>query len=96
MHRWQLHPKLKSMLAYSGTAVLHVRLVSALQAVVVGCSDGWLYFLDITSGRQRAVVDTAGAIKSPPVVDSWQGWGCLWMASHGKHLLACSSQGKAF
>ena len=96
VHRWQLHPKLKSMLAYSGTAVLHVRLVSALQAVVVGCSDGWLYFLDITSGRQRAVVDTAGAIKSPPVVDSWQGWGCLWMASHGKHLLACSSQGKAF
>ena len=68
----------------------------ALQAVVVGCSDGGLYFLDIASGRQQAVVDTAGAIKSPPVVDSWQGWGCVWTASHGKQLLACSSQGEVW
>ena len=68
----------------------------ALQAVVVGCSDGRLYFLDIASGRQQALVDTAGAIKSPPMVDSWQGWGCLWMASHGKLLLACSSRGEVW
>lgn len=67
----------------------------ALQAVVVGCSDGMLYWLDIASGRQQAVVDTAGFIRSPAVVDSWQGWGCAWMASHGKLLLACSSQGEA-
>lgn len=66
----------------------------ALQAIVVGCSDGKLYFLEIASGKQQAVVDTAGAIKSPAVVDSWQGWGCLWMASHGKLLTACSSQGE--
>ena len=65
-----------------------------MQAVVVGCSDGNLYFLDMASGRQLAVVDTGGTIKSPGVVDSWQGWGCLWMASHGKLLLGCSSQGK--
>lgn len=67
-----------------------------LQAVVVGCADGRLYFLGVASGQQQAVVDTAGAIKSLPVVDSWQGWGCLWMASHGKQLQACSSQGETF
>ena len=64
-----------------------------MQALVVGCSNGGLYFLELCSGIQLAVVDTGGAIKSPPAVDSWQGWGCLWMASHGKQLLATTSQG---
>lgn len=66
-----------------------------MQAVVVGCSDGKLYFLDIVTGRQLAVVDTGGTIKSPPAVDGWQDWGCVWMASHGRRLLACTSQGIA-
>lgn len=64
-----------------------------MQAVVVGCNDGKLYFLDIVTGRQLAAVDTGGTIKSPPAVDSWQDWGCVWMASHGRRLLACTSQG---
>ena len=64
-----------------------------MQAVVVGCSNGSLYFLATATGHQLAVVDTGGTIKSPPSVDSWQGWGCLWVASHGRQLLACTSEG---
>lgn len=66
-----------------------------LQAVVVGSSNGWLYFLDVSTGRKLAGVDTGGAIKSGAVVDPWQqrGLGCLWLASYGKQLLACASTG---
>lgn len=63
-----------------------------MQAVVVGCSNGSLYFLGIATGHQLAVVDTGGTIKSPPTVDSWQG--CLWVASHGRQLLACTNEGR--
>ncbi|DBA85609.1 TPA: hypothetical protein ACH3X1_005188 [Trebouxia sp. C0004] len=68
-------------------------IASDCQAVVVGCSNGSLYFLAIATGHQLAVVDTGGTIKSPPVVDSWQGWGCLWVASHGRQLVACANAG---
>ncbi len=64
-----------------------------MQAIIVGCSNGSLYFLDLATGQQLAVLDTGGTIKSPPVVDSWQGWGYLWVASHGRQLLACTSEG---
>jgi len=65
-----------------------------MQAVVVGCSNDSLYFLAIATRHQLAVVDTGGTIRSPPVVDSWQGWGCLWVASHGRQLLAFTNEGR--
>ncbi|KAL0042895.1 hypothetical protein WJX79_002928 [Trebouxia sp. C0005] len=68
-------------------------ITSDCQAVVVGCRNGSLHFLGIATGHQLAVVDTGGTIKSPPIVDSWQGWGCLWVSSHGRQLFACTSEG---
>lgn len=67
-----------------------------MQAVAVGSNDGYLYLLDIVTGEQLAAVDTGGAIKGAPTVDPWQhqGLGLVWLASHGKQLLGCTSAGK--
>ena len=52
-----------------------------------------LDFLDLPTGQLLGMQHTCGAVKSAPVVDSWAGKGWVWVASHGKRLLAFNSQG---
>ncbi|XP_024536242.1 putative acyl-activating enzyme 19 isoform X1 [Selaginella moellendorffii] len=48
--------------------------------VVVGCYDGFVYFLDPDDGRVMWRFQTDGEVKCQPVVDTWEGY--IWCGSH--------------
>ncbi|XP_068175474.1 beta-alanine-activating enzyme isoform X2 [Antennarius striatus] len=58
--------------------------------VVVGCYDGWVYFLCAASGKTRWTFETGDAVKSCPAVDRLTG--LVMVGSHDGHVYALDPQ----
>ncbi|KAH8969881.1 hypothetical protein BDL97_02G057300 [Sphagnum fallax] len=61
--------------------------------VVVGCYDGFIYFLDFWTGEKVWSFETGGEVKCQPTLDTWHGWICLIYGdgrcgSHDHHIYA--------
>mmetsp|Transcript_24036 Transcript_24036/g.66775 ORF Transcript_24036/g.66775 Transcript_24036/m.66775 type:complete len:707 (-) Transcript_24036:1535-3655(-) len=61
-----------------------VAVTRDLSWAVVGCGDSCLYFLELATGKIGGSWAADGELRSPPVVDSWDGH--VWVTSHGCRL----------
>ncbi|CAD7702687.1 unnamed protein product [Ostreobium quekettii] len=66
-------------------------VTSDMQSVAVACRVGTIYFLRLVDGIVLGQVNVGGEIRSPPLVDPWEGY--IWVGTHGRDVVAAMSPG---
>ncbi len=65
-------------------------------AVAVSCGDGCVRFLSLADGRLLSTSGRLeGGLRAAPACDPWPGCGVVWVATHGRRLVALESPGGA-